>query len=530
MIWEGRRREAFPYPDQSPPNSPDCPAPCPLAMELLFYFLKYGHADCFYWLAREGNVRSSTMPFALPNLRGVRIILLEFNELCPSLLDRFIDAGELPNFSQLREQSQAFVTTTDEPLLEPWIQWVTVHTGVPMGVHRLHELDQGYLLSQETIWECVSRAGYPVLVCGAMNVSDPSSVRGVVLPDPWTTRVPPKPVEMVPFFEFVRRQVLKHTERDRRMDVSLALRFVRFMVAHGLSISSIRDIAVQLALERFGSCDVRWRRATILDSLQWDLFSYLYRRLDPALSIFFANSTAHFQHQYWRHMEPQLFDVKPSAGDIRSYSKAILFGYKRMDKLLGAAFRMAGTDVAIGLCTGLSQQPCLKYESIGGKAARRPRNLFQFFKFCGITEDCKPAPVMAEVFCLYCDDDATAIKVQTKLLSLTLQGEQVIQCHRSGGELQFKCRLHGHVDEEQWVRSGTGETVKFGELFYTLDVITSGMHHRDGVFWLRIPGMAGRTFDDRLPITRISDILRESLDIDVPVPHTESASHIFAAG
>jgi len=457
--------------------------------------------------------------------------LLEFNELCPSLLDRFIDAGELPNFSRLRDQSQLFITTTDEPLLEPWIQWVTVHTGVPMGVHRLGELDQGYLLSQETIWDCASRAGYPVLVCGAMNVPDSSSVRGVVLPDPWTTRVPPRPAELFPFFEFVRRQVLKHTERDARMDVWLALQFVKFMSTHGLSMSSIRDIAVQIALERFGSSDVRWRRAAILDKLQWDLFSYLYRRLNPALSIFFANSTAHFQHQYWRHMEPQLFDVKPSSGDMRSYSKAILFGYKRMDSLLAAAFRL-GNEVAIGLCTGLSQQPCLKYEGIGGKAARRPHDLLQFLRFCGVTEHCNPAPVMAEVFCLYCDDDAAAIKVQNKLLSLTLQGEQVVQCHRSGRELQFKCQLHGRVEDEQWVKSGTGETIKFGQLFYTLDVITSGMHHRDGVFWLQIPGMAGRRYDDRLSITRISDILRELLDLDTDIPaaHIGSAAQIYAAG
>ena len=64
------------------------------------------------------------------------VILLEFNELTPSLISRFIAEGRLPNFKRLYDESRVFTTDAtedaweDKRLLNPWVQWVTVHTGV----------------------------------------------------------------------------------------------------------------------------------------------------------------------------------------------------------------------------------------------------------------------------------------------------------------------------------------------------------------------------------------------------------------
>ncbi len=39
-----------------------------------------------------------------------KVIVLEFNELVPSLVDRFIAEGKLPNFKRLRNESTVAVT------------------------------------------------------------------------------------------------------------------------------------------------------------------------------------------------------------------------------------------------------------------------------------------------------------------------------------------------------------------------------------------------------------------------------------
>jgi len=61
-----------------------------------------------------------------------KLVMVEFNELCPHLMQRFIDAGELPNFAKMQKAS--VVRTTDAQAsgeeLNPWIQWVDLHTGL----------------------------------------------------------------------------------------------------------------------------------------------------------------------------------------------------------------------------------------------------------------------------------------------------------------------------------------------------------------------------------------------------------------
>jgi len=50
------------------------------------------------------------------------VVLLEFNELTPALMDRFIADGKLPNFARLRASSEIFISDAEEqePYLEPW--------------------------------------------------------------------------------------------------------------------------------------------------------------------------------------------------------------------------------------------------------------------------------------------------------------------------------------------------------------------------------------------------------------------------
>src|SRR5262249_44887897 len=102
-------------------------------------------------LPRRGEGRKAT-PIARTRTRKeatpmqpARLILIEFNELCPHLLRRFMDRSLLPNFRRFHDSS--LVCTTDagesEPNLEPWIQWPTVHSGLPFAEHRVFHLGDG---------------------------------------------------------------------------------------------------------------------------------------------------------------------------------------------------------------------------------------------------------------------------------------------------------------------------------------------------------------------------------------------------
>src|SRR5262245_30456255 len=98
------------------------------------------------------------------------VILIEFNELTPSLMARFMASGHLPNFQRLYNESHIYETDAEEEgeNLNPWVQWVTVHSGLSASEHGITRLSDGHRLGTKAVWDILSKAGYGVWVCGSM--------------------------------------------------------------------------------------------------------------------------------------------------------------------------------------------------------------------------------------------------------------------------------------------------------------------------------------------------------------------------
>jgi hypothetical protein len=182
------------------------------------------------------------------------LVLLEFNELTPVLMDRFIADGKLPNFQRLRARSEVFISDAEqqEPYLEPWIQWVSVHTGVPYSEHGVFRLSEGDKLRHANVWDFVSKDGRSVWICGSMNARLEKGSNGFMLPDPWSNRVP-QPESFLPYFRFVQRNVQEHSNDRVPLSKSDYLRFMSFMIGHGLSANSVVSILRQLLSEKKAS-------------------------------------------------------------------------------------------------------------------------------------------------------------------------------------------------------------------------------------------------------------------------------------
>ena len=143
-----------------------------------------------------------------------KVILVEFNELCPSLLTKWMGTGELPNFKRLHDSSEVFVTAADETEpanLEPWIQWYSVHTGLPYSQHRVFHLTDGPRASHQDIWNILHGAGKKVWNCSSMNAKQFSFVGSAYLPDPWCTSEQSHPPELDVFHRFVSHQVREYS-------------------------------------------------------------------------------------------------------------------------------------------------------------------------------------------------------------------------------------------------------------------------------------------------------------------------------
>ena len=434
-----------------------------------------------------------------------RVLILEFNELCPRLLARFMDEGRLPNFSRLHGASHVYTTTTSDAHLEPWIQWVNFHHGIPEARHGVLDLDQGHTVTEPAFWDVLAEHGRTALVFGSMNTAPARSPLVTQIPDAWTTRVPVPP-EFRPFYDFVRAHVLNHTDGSARAALGA---FLRFMATHGLSLATVLHLARQLVHERIARRDVRWRRAAALDYLQWDVFEHLWRTRRPDLAVFFSNSTAFLQHRYWRHMEPQAYRVRPDAEALETYGGAIRYGYEQMDRMVGKALSMADERTAIVFVTAISQQPNLRYEDIGGKFVYRPRDFRKLLDLAGIPGHATVEPVMTHQAWLTCRDEAEAAASAAALLRLQMNGEPIMSARQAGNRVFFDCKFISRVPDDSVIEvAGRGERVPFLHQFGPVGEIVNGRHHPDGAFWLHLPGQSEQHLHaGKLPLERAFDMV-----------------------
>ena len=432
-----------------------------------------------------------------------RMLLLEFNELSPRLLARFIADGSLPNFARLYRGAEVYTTTTDDAHLEPWVQWITFHCGVRESRHGVEELDQGHTVEYPAMWDTLARQGLSSVVLGAMNTAPARAEQVLMIPDPWSTHVR-VPAEFKPYHEFVRSQVLGHTAEGAARGQLAS--FLRFMASHGLSKETVGHLLRQLAAERIAKRDVRWRRAACLDMLQWDVFDHLWSTRKPALAVFFSNSTAFLQHRYWRHMEPDAYEVKPSAASIATYGRAIRHGYQRMDRLVGKALALADSHTVVVLATALSQQPNLRYEKIGGKFVYRPKDFRRLLDLLGIPADVSVEPVMTHQAWMTCGDEIQAAACERALLALEMNGEPLMRASRSRNRIYFDCRLISQVSENSQMTLGP-RSIPFSRYFAFLGEVVNARHHPDGALWIHAAGRPHVVHPEKLDLAQASRVL-----------------------
>jgi hypothetical protein len=439
-----------------------------------------------------------------------QLILIEFNELCPSLLRRFMDQGMLPHFRRFHDAATVWTTDAQEtpPNLEPWIQWPTVHSGLPFAEHGVFHLGDGRAFQQKCLAEILSDAGIPVGVCASMNLNY-RQLNGYIMPDPWDKEGAAHPDWLQPFYDTVSRQV-QEASRAEGLTLGQLGRFGWFMLRNGLSAGTIAAIGKQLLHEQVAP-GIRWRRACLLDRMLYDVFRSLNRRLDVRFASFFCNSTAHFQHYYWRNMEPEHFDAPVPATDDPSLQDAIPHGYQAMDRLLGQMMRDYPATLLV-LCGALSQQPWTDTT----KCTFRPRRFESLLEFAQVSAPhVRVKPVMAEEFHLECPTAEQATVVEARFRELTVANQPLMKVERTGNTLFTGCGVTDATMLDQSVkRQSDGTGLPFRELFYMIHTMRSGRHHPDGVLWVR--NGCHQVVDEHVPLTAIAPTVLRFFGIDPP--------------
>jgi len=122
-------------------------------------------------------------------MKTQKTILLELNEVNFEFIKFYAGKGCLPAFNQFLDRHGYAETTSENEhnLVEPWIQWVTVHTGKTYSDHNIFRL--GDIVSDnklKQIWEVLEEKNLSVAAVCPMNADNRVNKPAFFIPDPWT--------------------------------------------------------------------------------------------------------------------------------------------------------------------------------------------------------------------------------------------------------------------------------------------------------------------------------------------------------
>ena len=100
------------------------------------------------------------------------VLVVELNEFNVDLMTATLEKHDFPFLRRAFQFTKSNYRTQDRynsGFLEPWVQWVSVHSGVPSFVHGIKHLGDVPHLDVEQCWETLSREGITTGVWGVMN-------------------------------------------------------------------------------------------------------------------------------------------------------------------------------------------------------------------------------------------------------------------------------------------------------------------------------------------------------------------------
>ena len=334
-----------------------------------------------------------------------KTILLGLNELNFDYIKFYIKQGLLPNFKKLFEIQPPIETTSEKEykLLEPWVQWVTIHTGKTFDEHkvfRLGDIVNNPKLSQ--LFEELEAEGLSVGAVSPFNAENRLNNPAFFVPDPWTKTNPSGNWVVKALYQAVHQSVNDNAKSKLNFKTifSLGLGLLLYVPLSRWS----HYLKIVFNIEKPGS------KALILDSLLADVHLTLWKKNKPDFSNLFLNSGAHIQHHY-------LFNSKAYIGNIKNPEwycpkdyDPLIHILSEYDKQIGRLLKQK--DVKIIIATGLHQQP---HEHL--TFYWRLKEHIPFAKMIGLENFTEILPRMSRDFLVKFDNEDDAINAEKVLNS-----------------------------------------------------------------------------------------------------------------
>src|SRR5688500_9437712 len=102
------------------------------------------------------------------------LYVVELNEINFDYVERYSASGHLPHLTKLIHRHGLSTTVSESTYehIEPWIQWVSAHTGKTFEEHKIFRLGDIVDSNIDQIWEVLERKGVSVGAVSPMNAAN----------------------------------------------------------------------------------------------------------------------------------------------------------------------------------------------------------------------------------------------------------------------------------------------------------------------------------------------------------------------
>jgi hypothetical protein len=279
------------------------------------------------------------------------LLFLELNEVNFDFLQAYVRKGKLPSFARLFAENGFGLTESEKEYeqLEPWIQWVTAHTGKSFAEHGVFRLGDIVNHDLPQIWERLEKRGLRVGAVSPMNAKNRLERPAFFVPDPWTATRIDGPLPLRGLYEAVVQAV--NDNAQSRVSAGSLVRLLRGFLAYARPSNWSAYLGYA-----FGARSHPWRKAMFLDLLLADVFIKETSRTRPHFATLFLNAAAHIQHHY-------LFCSSEYEGPLRNPGWYVGSGedpiyevYQLYDRIVEWTMS-AFPDARFMIGTGLHQNP-----------------------------------------------------------------------------------------------------------------------------------------------------------------------------
>lgn len=284
----------------------------------------------------------------------------------------YINKGKLKNFSSVLSSSKLVETKAEDKYeeLEPWIQWVTVHTGKRFADHNTFRLGDFRESDIEQIWENLEKKGFKCLAVSPMNANNALSNKSVFIPDPWSDQeVNGSYLDKVTYSTI--KKAVNYNAQNK-----LGMKDLLILVTQVLSLGKI-SMFFKIAGILIKYKNSKWSKAIILDYLLAKMTLSKFKKMNPDFTTLFLNAGAHIQHHYLFSSD----SYSGSSSNPKWYDDGkfdpLFAVYSEYDEILGDFLKL---DQKLLIATGLSQKENLKPQFY-----YRPKNHKEILKLLNIT-------------------------------------------------------------------------------------------------------------------------------------------------